>query len=93
LTVHRPIVSFRIEGFQKVAPFPFLILNTTTLEPDAERVSKAQAKAEGIAVTFQDRAAAPVENATTVGDFRKPLIFQCILFSQPFGREVAFRKG
>jgi hypothetical protein len=88
LTVDCLILSFPIEGFQKVAPFLFLILNTSSLEPDAERATTAQSKAEGIAASFQDRAA----SHEIVDKFGKLLSFKSNHRNQLVGSKEASRK-
>jgi hypothetical protein len=53
LTVDRLILSFRIEGFQRVEPFPFLITKKPSLKPSPERAPTAQAQATAFIKAFQ----------------------------------------
>jgi hypothetical protein len=53
LTVDRQNLSFRIEGFQRVEPFPFLITKKPSLKPSPERAPTAQSQATAFIKTFQ----------------------------------------
>src|SRR5579863_10043756 len=48
-------LSFRIEGFQRVEPFPFLITKKPFLKPSPERAPTAQAQATAFIKAFQER--------------------------------------
>jgi hypothetical protein len=75
LTLQYQNLSFRIEGFQRVEPFPFLITKKPSLKPSPERAPTAQARATAFIKAFQDsrRASAyskPLHFAEQIPDLR-----------------------
>jgi hypothetical protein len=54
LTVRRQNLSFRIEGFQRVEPVPFLITKKDNLKPSPQRVPTTQAEATAFITAFQE---------------------------------------
>jgi hypothetical protein len=64
LTVDRLNLSFRIEGFQRVEVFPFLITKKPSLKPSTERAPTAQAQATAFIKAFQRTRPTPQMLAT-----------------------------
>jgi hypothetical protein len=64
LTVDRLNLSFRIEGFQRVEPFPFLTTKKPSLKPSPQRVPTTQAEATAFITVFQRTRATPETLAT-----------------------------